>query len=103
MLRLGKDYQSTVIFWMDSKFPHFIPRTGTAPPGGGEEQGGEGGAEEAEGEHDAADDRHGAEAEHHLRQLLQGLAREPVQQQQVHVNLVTPVGFLGTCESIITR
>ena len=34
-------------------------------------------------EHDAADDRHGAEAQHHLRQLLQGPARE----QQVHVNV----------------
>ena len=53
--------------------------TGAPSPGRGEEQGGEGGAEEAAGEHDAADDRHGAEAEHHLRQLLQGLAGEPLQ------------------------
>ena len=77
-----------------SKLPNFISRTGASPPRGGEEQGGEGGAEEEEGEHDAADDRHGAEAEHHLRQLLQGPAGEqPLQQQQVHVNLVTPLDF----------
>ena len=71
---------------------NFIPLsilqwTGAPSPSRGEEQGGEGGAEEAEGEHDAADDRHGAEAEHHLSQLLQGPARESLQQQQVHVNL----------------
>ena len=78
--------------WCDGWIPNslnlsILLSTGAAPPGGGEEQGGEGGAEEAAGEHDAADDRHGAEAEHHLSQLLQGPARESFQQQQVHVNL----------------
>ena len=64
---------------------NFFQLAGAPPPGWGEEPRGEGGAEEEEGEHDAADDRHGAEAEHHLRQLLQGSARESLR-EQVHVN-----------------
>ena len=72
----------TETFWLHLKIPSL---TGAPPPGWGEEPRGEGGAEEEEGEHDAADDRHGAEAQHHLRQLLQGSARESLR-EQVHVN-----------------
>ena len=60
---------------------------GAPPAGGGEDAAHSGGAEEAAREHDGADDRDGAEAEHDFRQVLQGPAGDFRGRGTVYVKL----------------